>query len=217
MRAKLTDRKTADGDTVYTYLCTNKERSRRQACNIKNARGNLLDERITEAIKDLCTPSEELAKRILKIKKRLSDSKGGVDDESDKLRAKIEENEKGIKALVSSLGKSDNADGYIINEIEEMHKTGDALRRRLSEIEASAKARDVDSAEFEAIRKRLSSVSESFGFYTVEQKRSTLSALVRRIVWDGENASLFLSCDKEYPSLPTDTQNIHEPLREDSE
>lgn len=207
MRVKLTDRKTADGSAVYTYLCTNKERSRRQKCNIKNARGNLLDEMITEAIKILCKPSEGLAKRILKIKKRIESGKDDFEAESEKLNAKIEENEKRIKALVSSLGMSGNADGYIINEIEEMHKTGEELTRRLSEIEAVAKARDIDSAEFDDIRKKLSSINESFDGYTVEQKRSTLSALARRIVWDGENARLYLSCDEETvcSALPKDT------------
>ena len=103
---------------------------------------------------------------------------------------------------------SGNADGYIINEIEKMHKTGEELTRRLSEIEAVAKARDIDSAEFDDIRKKLSSLNESFDGYTVEQKRSILSALVRRIVWDGENARLCLSCDEEETvcsALPKDT------------
>jgi site-specific DNA recombinase len=207
MRPKLSGRKTATGESVYTYLCTTKERSRGHVCDIKNANGNTLDAKIIETIKSFDKQSPDMAKQITQTKKRISGIREGYGAELSKLRLQIKDNEKDIKALVISLGKTEgtNAEKYIIEQIDEMHKNGDALKKRLSELEAIIKHRELDDIEFNIIRQRLSNMGESIDEYTVEQKRAAIRTFIRKIVWDGENAHLYLLCgdgDYEFPTPP---------------
>ena len=237
MRPKLSDRKTATGETIYTYLCTTKERSRGHVCSMKNANGNTLDAKIIETIKSFGKQSADMAKQITQTKKRISGNREGYEAELAKLRLQIEDNEKDIKALVISLGKSEgtNAEKYIIEQIDELHEKGEALRKRLAELEAIIQQHDLADIEFDIIRQMLANMGESIDNYTVEQKRATIRTFIRKIVWDGENAHLYLfhnDGDYEFPTPPDGNsgnngnsdknpdeilEDFYEPLGEDSE
>ena len=43
MYPKLTQRKTAEGEPIYTYVCSMKDRSKGKRCGLRNANGNMLD------------------------------------------------------------------------------------------------------------------------------------------------------------------------------
>ena len=216
MRPKLSDRKTANGETIYTYLCTTKERSRSHVCSMKNANGNILDAKVIETIKSFGKQSADMAKQIAQTKKRISGNREGYEAELVKLRLQIEDNEKDIKALVISLGKLEgtNAEQYIIEQIDELHEKGETLKKRLSELEAIIKQHDIADIEFDIIRQMLSSMGESIDSYTVEQKRAAIRTFIRKIVWDGENAHLYLfhnDGEYEFPDLPhgNDGNNVN--------
>lgn len=235
MRPKLSDRKTATGETIYTYLCTTKERSRGHVCCMKNANGNTLDAKVIETIKSFGKQSADMARQITQTKKRISGNREGYEAELSKLRLQIEDNEKDIKALVISLGKSEgtNAEKYIIEQIDEMHEKGEALRKRLAELDAIIQQHDLADIEFDIIRQMLSNMGESIDNYTVEQKRAAIRTFIRKIVWDGENAHVYLfhnDGDYEFPNPPDggntpkndknpngDSSEYDEPLGEDSE
>ena len=116
-----------------------------------------------------------------------------------------------------------------------MHEKGETIKKRLSELEAIIQQHDLADIEFDIIRQMLSSMGESIDNYTVEQKRAAIRTFIRKIVWDGENAHLYLfhnDGEYEFPAPPhgnsgnngnnTDdsTENsgdTDEPLGEDSE
>ncbi len=229
MRPKQTDRLNAAGEPIYTYLCTTKERSRGQVCGMKNANGNLLDAKILDAIKGLGKNSENMAKQIMQVKKRIGGNREGYDAEVAKIKGLIGENEKDIKALVISLGKCDgtNAEKYIMEQIDELHEKGEVLKKRLSELEAVIGQNDLADIEFDMIRQLLSSMGENIDFYCLEQKRAAIRSFVRKVVWDGENAHLYLfgsEGDHVFPNSPKgdrmqdgDPTVFDRPLCEDSE
>lgn len=235
MRPKLSDRLTATGDPIYTYLCTTKERSRGHVCDMKNANGNMLDAKIIATVKGFGKQSSDMAKQITQTKKRINGNREGYDAEVAKIKAQIEENEKDIKALVISLGKSDgtHAEKYIMEQIDELHEKGEGLKKRLAELEAIMKQHDLTEIEFDLIRQLLSTMGENIEEYSVEQKRAAIRTFIRKIVWDGENAHVYLfnnDGDYEFPNPPDggnnpdNDQNLdgnspdsQSPLGEDSE
>ena len=174
---------------------------------MKNVNGNTLDAKVIETIKSFGKQSADMAKQITQTKKRISGNREGYEAELAKLRLQIEDNEKDIKALVISLGKSEgtNAEKYIIEQIDEMHEKGEALRKRLAELEAIIRQDGLADVELDVIRRLLSNMGESIDNYTVEQKRAAIRTFIRKIVWDGENAHLYLfhnDGDYVFPAPP---------------
>lgn len=207
MRPKLTDRLTASGEQIYTYLCSTKERSKSHVCAMKNANGNMLDAKVIEEIKKLGTQSEDMAKMITQTKKQISGSRAGYDAEVAQVKEQIEENEKSIKSLVLTLGQAadSSANQYIIQQIDELHDKGEIMKKRLNELEAITAKHELADIEFDLIRQLLSTMGENIDSYSVEQKRAAIRTFVRKIVWDGENAHLYLfhnDGDYEFPEPP---------------
>ena len=229
MRPKMSDRLTATGEPIYTYLCTTKERSRGEVCDMKNANGNTLDAKILETVKSFGKQSSDLAKQIMQIKTRINGNRDGYDAEIAKLKTQIEENEKSIKALVISLGKSEgsNAEKYIMEQIDELHETGEGLKKRLVELEGIMQQHDLTEIEFDLIRQLLSNMGANIDEYSVEQKRAAIRTFIRKIVWDGENAHVYLfhnDGDYDFPNPPNaenesggTLSESEEPSGEDSE
>lgn len=224
MRPKLSDRLTATGDPIYTYLCTTKERSRGHVCDMKNANGNMLDAKIIATVKSFGKQSSDMAKQITQTKKRINGNREGYDAEVAKVKSQIEENEQDIKGLVLSLGKTEgtNAEKYIMEQIDELHEKGEGLKKRLAEIEAIMQQHDLAEIEFDLIRQLLSTMGENIEEYSVEQKRAAIRTFIRKIVWDGENAHVYLfhhDGDYEFPNpptLPEEKAESKSPLGDDS-
>ena len=219
MRPKLTDRLNSNGEPIYTYLCTTKERSRSHVCDMKNANGNMLDAMIIEQIKVFAKQSSDMAKQIMQLKKRIHVNSEGYDTQIAKLKSQIDNNDQTIRSLVVSLGKSEgtHAEKYIIQQIDELHVENEKLKIRLNENQAIMQKTELTEIEFDLIKQLLSSVGESIDDYSVEQKRAAIRSFIRRIVWDGENAHVYLfhgDGDCEFHTLPSANK---EPLGEDSE
>ncbi len=69
MRPKTTNRRTAEGEQVFSYLCQTKERSRAQSCFGQNAPGNWLDKAIVAEIKTLPEDFAEF-RRVLSVNEK---------------------------------------------------------------------------------------------------------------------------------------------------
>ena len=208
MRPKMTNRLTATGEPIYTYLCSTKERSHSHICDMKNANGNMLDKKIVAEIKKLRQNGDTMAKMITQTKRKITGNKEGYEAELTKVKEEIANNEKDIKKLVDMLitvGQT-SAEQHIIQKIDELHEEGEQLKRRMSELESIISEHELADDEFDLIRHILSNIGNSIDQYTVEQKRAAIRTFVRKIVWDGENVHLYLfnsDGDYDFPSPPT--------------
>lgn len=131
MRPKLTNRRTADGELIYTYMCSTKERSHGTVCGMKNCNGNTLDAKIIEEIRKLSADKETLTRLLAQTKKVISGSKEGYDAELALLREKHTETEERIKRLVESLSvASDTSAKYVMEQIDALHRQKGGLGRQ---------------------------------------------------------------------------------------
>ena len=71
MRPKMSQRRNIKGETIYTYLCSMKERSRGHVCNMKNCNGNLLDADLIEQLKHLSEDGSDFMRKLEKSKRAL--------------------------------------------------------------------------------------------------------------------------------------------------
>ena len=74
MRPKLTKRTNSNGEFIYTYMCSTKERSTSTRCNIKNLNGNTLDKVIIEEIKKLPRDDSDFLVQLSKTHKAIEES-----------------------------------------------------------------------------------------------------------------------------------------------
>ena len=194
MRPKLTKRTNKDGELVYTYLCSTKERSHSERCDIRNISGNLLDKLVCGEIKKLSEDGSEFIKTIEKAKKEILSENGGFADELENLKKSYSENDKAIANLTKTLaGNSEStAAEYIIKEIEQLHNANENLTSQIDELENIKKRQYIDGSEFDILKDMLSSFGRTMDIMTVEQKRAAIRSCVSKIIWDGENVHIYL-------------------------
>ncbi len=194
MRPKLTQRKNANGELIYTYLCELKEKSQGHNCSSRNANGNLLDQAVCAEVMKLSGDDSIFFRQLRACRRNLNTSREGYDSELKHLNKSIPENEKEIANLVSALAKTEDRPTCesITKQINELHKKSSALKLRLEEVENLTKTKILPDEQIDIIKGILCSFSSVFCTMTVEEKRGVLRTFIEQIVWDGENATVYL-------------------------
>ncbi|MCC8022869.1 MAG: recombinase family protein [Clostridiales bacterium] len=219
MRPKLSKRLNAQGEQVYSYLCSLKERSRCHSCNSKNVNGNLLDAAIIEEVKKLSDDSTEFMRQLEQSKKVLEGSRAEYDENIAQLKQSLEENEAEIRGLVSTLGNAAGsaAEPYILQQVDELHEKSEALKRQISELEGLTKEHALADIEFDIFRDMLSSFKDTIDNMSVEQKRAAIRTVISRVEWDGKNVHIYLFGAQDNGKAdmtgirPADLENAAEP------
>ncbi len=195
MRVKAHNRMNANGERGHSYLCTMKERSKLNKCNIKNLGGNALDNAVWSAISDLCSGSSDyelkLSRELEKYKKSLpEDGEGRV--ELERLRHLIDENAREIQALISSLKNASGVvEGYIMQRIEELHTIGEGYRQCIKEIDQRILGDASSGSDIDGLAQGLCSFVHIAQDMGIEQRREAAREAVERIIWDGEDAHVY--------------------------
>ncbi len=212
MRPKLSKRMNTKGEPIYTYLCSMKERSRCHVCNMKNCNGNIMDADIVNQLKSLSEDGSEFIRQLEQSKRVILGNRESYDEKVNKLEADIESNESEIKGLVSALGKASGsaAEDYIMQQIDELHEKGEALKRRLAELKELTASHALADIEFDILAQLLASFKDTVDGMTVEQKRAAIRTFVKEIIWDGKDAHVVLfgsDYEYEFPEGPVGIGN----------
>ena len=193
MRPKLTKRLNKNGDQIYVYMCSTKERSHLQCCNCKNINGNLIDKEVFEEIKNLSSDKLEFYKLLAKSKNQIYES--NEDDENPfRLKLKIDKNIKEIESLLEVLKRStmNSTEEYIIGKIDELHKENAQLKLKINDLEKKDENGVLSDTELEEERLKLVSINSILEKMSIEQKRSALKSLIDKIVWTDEEVHIYL-------------------------
>lgn len=195
MRPKLSQRTNAAGEMIYSYLCERKEHSKSQLCKIKNPNGNMLDALVIAEIKKLAGDQGTLIKGFEKYRKTLRDVvEEQQDNEADRLRERIREHEDSIKGLLETLVKAAGsaAEDYIMAEINHRHEQITTLKQQLQDIETIAWQQEQVEKSFTLFVQMLTSFAGMVDDCSLEEKRALVRSLVKKVTWDGENATMYL-------------------------
>ena len=207
MYPKLSQRKTASGEIIYTYVCKMKERSKRERCNRRNANGNILDAAIIEQIKSLTDHDSSFISQLAKSREFYTGKREQYGRQLEDLRAEHEANEKTINGLIDSLGMVGDsiAKPRVLKRIEELSDTNRDVENRIHELEGLVNVNSLTDAEFDLLRQMLSMFRTSIDDMSVEEKRAAIRTVVRKVIWDGVNAHVVLfgadENDIEFPDM----------------
>ena len=194
MYPKLSKRKTAEGDPIYTYVCKMKERSKRERCDRRNANGNVLDMAIIEQIKMLTEHDSSFIAQLEKSRQFYTGSRQEYEAQLAKLKEEYRENEKTINGLIDSLAMvADSvAKPRFLKRIEELTETNREVENRIHELEGLTSANSLSDMEFDLLRQMLSMFRTNIDGMSVEEKRAAIRTVVRKVIWDGVNAHVVL-------------------------
>ena len=214
MYPKLSKRRTADGDVIFTYVCKLKERSQRSLCNNRNTNGNTMDMAVVEQVKQLNDHNAEFIDQMEKSRKFYTGNRVQYEEQLAALQKDKTEVEKKIEGLVDSLidlGDS-TAKVRVAKRIEALTAESDALEVRIQELTALTSQHAMSDMEFDVLRQLLSVFQENIDDMPVEQKRAAIRTVVRKVIWDGVNAHIVLfGADEEEIEMPDITPLFAEP------
>lgn len=215
MYPKLSKRRTADGDVIFTYVCKLKERSQRSLCSNRNANGNTMDMAVVEQVKRLNGHNGEFIDQMEKSRKFYTGNRVQYEEQLAALQKDKVEVEKKIEGLVDSLielGES-SAKVRVAKRIEALTAESDALEVRIQELIALTSQHAMSDMEFDVLRQLLTVFQENIDDMPLEQKRAAIRTVVRKVIWDGVNAHIVLfGADEDEIEMPDIT-----PLLSDAE
>jgi site-specific DNA recombinase len=208
MYPKLSQRKTANGEPIYTYVCKMKERSKRERCNRRNANGNILDAAIIEQIKTLTEHDSSFLSQLEKSRSFYTGKREQYDGQLEQLRTELQRNQKHIINLTATLGDlspTSSARGVLTERIEELTTANHEIENRIYELEGLVNVDTLSDAEFDLLRQMLSVFSTGIDEMSVEEKRAAIRTVVRKVIWDGVNVHVvFFGADEsdiEFPDM----------------
>ena len=194
MYPKLSQRTTASGEVIYTYVCKMKERSKRERCNRRNANGNILDAAIMEQIKSLTEDNSSFVAQLTKSREFYTGKREQYERQLEDLRTEYAQNEQTINGLIDSLGMVGEsiARPRVLKRIEELSDGNREIENRIHELEGLVNANALSDNEFDVLRQLLSHFRTSIDGMSVEEKRAAVRTVVRKVIWDGVNAHVVL-------------------------
>ena len=219
MYPKLSKRRTADGDVIFTYVCKLKERSQRSLCNNRNANGNTMDLAVVEQVKRLNDHNAEFIDQMEKSRKFYTGNRVQYEEQLTALQKDKTEIEKKIEGLVDSLIELGDsaAKVRVAKRIEALTAESDALEVRIQELIALTSQHAMSDIEFDVLRQLLSVFQENIDDMPLEQKRAAIRTVVRKVIWDGVNAHIVLfGADEEEIEMPDITPLLADAEAEDT-
>ena len=217
MRPKLTGRTNANGELIYTYMCSTKERSHGTVCSMKNCNGNTLDAKIVEEIRKVATDKKDFGQLLSKTKKVINDNKASYEAELTLLVKNHAETEARIKRLVESLSvASETSAKYVMEQIDELHRQSEQEQTRIAELEKLARQSNALNQNLFFYRDMIESFADTVDSTTIEERRRLLRTIVKKVVWDGKNVYVYLFAEDGELNLPPIGQLMC-PSGEDSE
>ena len=214
MYPKLSKRRTADGNVIFTYVCKLKERSQRSLCNNRNVSGNTMDLAVVEQVKRLNDHNAEFIDQMEKSRKFYTGNRVQYEEQLAALQKDKTEVETKIEGLVDSLidlGDS-TAKVRVAKRIEALTTESDALEVRIQELIALTSQHAMSDMEFDVLRQLLSVFQQNIDDMPLEQKRAAIRTVVRKVIWDGVNAHIVLfGADEEEIEMPDITPLFAEP------
>lgn len=111
---------------------------------------------------------------------------------------------------------SDTSAKYVMEQIDALHQESETQQLRLAELEALTEQSRMLHQEFAFHQEMIESFASAVDSATLEEKRRLLRTIVKKVVWDGKNAYVYLFAEDGEADFPPVEQLMY-PLGEDSE
>jgi site-specific DNA recombinase len=195
------ERLDANGNRTFAYLCSRKEKSNRQNCNITNVSGNTLDQMVYNELLVHTRPDIDIYGELRKLKDSLEKYPNTTSNEIEMLQNIYNDKKTRINQLIISLSKSDGNDTflqYIKQQITQLDKECKELELKIVNISKSVNQwNDNEQTEkavkaVKALENQIASLTMSIEALSILEKREYLRTILSKVIWDGETAHIFM-------------------------
>jgi len=186
---------TEEGDRKFSYLCPYKDKTHGEKCNVQNVQGNTLDRLVCEEVLRYTEENSNIYNMLHKLKEKIGETGEEKVTEEDIIRKQIKEKRNEIKNLVSALSKSSANTEFVLQIEKEMER----LNQECINMEMILKGRGAekeligtDEDQLDFLMEQLTSFRKLFDTLTVPEKREYLRIIIDKVLWNGENAHIFI-------------------------
>ena len=195
MSPKLTGRLQPDGTPIHSYVCRQKQRSRKAACSCANAPGQALDAAVWDVLQALPTDVQTFLGQLEKNRQLFEKDRQAKEPHCRNTDEEIARNEQKLEALLDamSLPQSEEAKQRIAQRMETLLETNRRLRQSAESMSGQPAAKDLSAGEFAAMRRMLAAFELCTEEMPTEEKRRILRETVNKVVWDGTGSVILLT------------------------
>lgn len=176
------------------YICESKLDSKKAKCQMKSVNGDELDKTVVDELYGFDLEESIILKQLNMLRKKVGDIDENISAEVKALQAKIDNNERAIENLISvlSMNPSPQLVELTNQHISELSAENHQLSLELIELQDKEAQQEYCRTELSALEKTLQDFREKFHTQSIENKREYIKKIIDRIVWDGEEAHIFI-------------------------
>lgn len=186
---------TEKGERKFSYLCPYKDLTHGEKCSVPNVQGNTLDELVCKEVLRYTEENSNIHKMLEKAVERMEGTKQEKVSSVDMIEQEIQKRKKEVQNLISVLAKSGGDDEFIAQieqKVIRLNRECAALEKEKSEIDEEGLSITGDKQQIEILMEQLSSFKKLFDTLSVLEKREYLQLILDKVVWDGEQAHIFI-------------------------
>lgn len=193
MRPRNTGTFQSDGTINYNYYCVLKEKSRGQKCSAKNVKGNLLDKKIFEILKDTFVPNSEIYQEL----KKISIQKRNEDNSNELLYLQNEYNKinEQLDKLIEKLKYIDiDLIDMVNQELRKLKERKNKLEEEITELKTNNKCinKTIKSNTESDVLKILDNCLNIFNDFDLKTKRDISNLFIESIYGNGDEVTINL-------------------------
>ncbi len=187
---------TEKGERKFSYICPYKDMTHGEKCSIPNVQGNTLDELVCKEVLEYAEENSKIHKALKKAVQAVESTEDDTVSTVELLDREIQVKKKEVQNLIHVLAASEAADSSFIQqirrEIEKLNEECKALEKEREEAEDDGTSIHGDKQQIEFLLEQLAMFKKYFDSLTVLEKREYLRIILDRVVWDGEQAHIFI-------------------------
>lgn len=188
------NKSSAAGDKLFYYVCRKKTSSHGKLCDMKNINGVDFDKYIVDILKEHFSSGGETRTAIDDRLNHKQIQRTDYQKEIKKLEKQISDNGDASVRLAGKMAftQSNAEDNALRLAIGELAEKNQRLQEELNRIKQKSISGACEVMDIELMKETIAEFVRDFDNMPMESQRENLKRIIKRIVWDGENATIEL-------------------------
>ena len=186
---------TKQGERKFSYLCPYKDMTHGEKCAVPNIQGNALDELVCSEVLRYTQEHTNLKELLHRAMEQAEHRERECVTSAEILTQEIRKRKKEVENLISVLANS-GGDNKFIQQVEQqivkLNAECSSLEKEEIKMRVEKKNVQENNVQTVVLLAQFSSFNNLFQSLSVFEKREFLGLILNRVVWDGEEANIFM-------------------------